>query len=221
VYLFVNFFCKHYYYDYDWNTIQGRIQGSSKCSMDPPPLPFASDRPLKSLDKLLKCYLNLKSVCYPTMRFYNKTVTVTSLYWKPGWKLCCTALIAISASKIIIVIFHRWYWRLSTGSILLGSEYLLYKILNLGLWKLRTRNWSHHVPTTKLTPFMVNKDEWDTKEGPGKSMKNGLDVQRHGKKHLSGWSDIKQRKSCTVGGAIALAIVKLRKSEGIEQAGNY
>jgi len=34
------------------------------------------------------------------------------------------------------------------------------------------------MPTTKLTPFMVSKDEWDTKEGPGKSMKNVLYVLR-------------------------------------------
>jgi len=32
----------------------------------------------------------------------------------------------------------------------------------------------------------VNKDEWDTKEGCGKSMKNALHVQRYGKRHLSG-----------------------------------
>jgi len=36
----------------------------------------------------------------------------------------------------------------------------------------------------------VNKDEWDTKEGRGKSMKNALHVQRYGKRHLSGLSDI-------------------------------
>jgi len=29
---------------------------------------------------------------------------------------------------------------------------------------------------------VVSKDEWDTKEGPGKSMKNTLCIQRHGKK---------------------------------------
>jgi len=34
--LFVNFFCKHYY---DWNTIQGQIQGTSKDSMDFLPVP--------------------------------------------------------------------------------------------------------------------------------------------------------------------------------------
>jgi len=34
-------------------------------------------------------------------------------------------------------------------------------------------NGSH---TTKSTLFMVNKDEWDTKEGTSKSMKNELYV---------------------------------------------
>jgi len=37
-------------------------------------------------------------------------------------------------------------------------------------------NGSHHVPTTKSTLFMMNKDEWDIKEGCGKSMKNALHV---------------------------------------------
>jgi len=31
-------------------------------------------------------------------------------------------------------------------------------------------------PTTKSTLFVVNKGEWDTKEGRGKSMKNALYV---------------------------------------------
>jgi len=48
-------------------------------------------------------------------------------------------------------------------------------------------NGSHHVPTTKSTLFMVNKkDEWDIKEGHGKSMKSALHVQQYGKMHLSG-----------------------------------
>jgi len=38
----------------------------------------------------------------------------------------------------------------------------------------------------KWTLFAVSKDEWDTKEGTGKSMKNALYVQRYGKRHLSG-----------------------------------
>jgi len=32
--------------------------------------------------------------------------------------------------------------------------------------------------------FVVSKDEWDTKEGPGKSMKNALRVQRHCKRDI-------------------------------------
>jgi len=31
-----------------------------------------------------------------------------------------------------------------------------------------------------------SKDEWDTKEGTGKSMKNALHVQWYGKRYLSG-----------------------------------
>jgi len=72
-------------------------------------------------------------------------------------------------------------------------------------------NGSHHVSTTKSTLFVVNKDEWYTKEDRGKSMKNALYVQRYGKRHLLGWSDIEQRKIRPV----ALAIVELRESEGI------
>jgi len=43
-------------------------------------------------------------------------------------------------------------------------------------------NGSNHIPTTKSTLFAVRKDEWDTKEGTGKSMKNALYLQRHGKR---------------------------------------
>jgi len=56
-------------------------------------------------------------------------------------------------------------------------------------------NGSHHMPTTKSTLFEVNKDEWDTNEGHGKSMKNALYVQQYGKRHLSGWSDVEQQKN--------------------------
>jgi len=38
-------------------------------------------------------------------------------------------------------------------------------------------NGSHHMLTTKLKLFTVSKDEWDTKEGTGKSIKNALYVQ--------------------------------------------
>ena len=46
--------------------------------------------------------------------------------------------------------------------------------------------------TAKSTLFAVSKDEWDTKEDTGKSMKNALYVLRFDKRHLSGQSDIEK-----------------------------
>ena len=45
---------------------------------------------------------------------------------------------------------------------------------------------------TKLTSFTVSKDEWNTKEDTGKSMKIALYVLRYAKRHLSGQSDVEQ-----------------------------
>ena len=44
----------------------------------------------------------------------------------------------------------------------------------------------------KSTPFPVSKDEWDTKEDTGKSMKNSLYVLRYAKRHLLGQSNVEQ-----------------------------
>ena len=46
--------------------------------------------------------------------------------------------------------------------------------------------------TAKLIFFAVSKDEWDTKDDTGKSMKNALYILRYVKRHLSARSDIKQ-----------------------------
>ena len=46
--------------------------------------------------------------------------------------------------------------------------------------------------TTKTTLFAVSKDEWDTKEVTGKSMKNALYILRYAKRHLLGRSDVEQ-----------------------------
>ena len=40
--------------------------------------------------------------------------------------------------------------------------------------------------TAKSTLFAASKDEWDTKEDTGKSMKNALYVVWYAKRHLSG-----------------------------------
>ena len=44
----------------------------------------------------------------------------------------------------------------------------------------------------KSTPFPVSKDEWDTKEDIGKSMKNALYVLWYAKRHLLGQSDVER-----------------------------
>ena len=44
----------------------------------------------------------------------------------------------------------------------------------------------------KSTLFAVRKDEWDTKEDTGKSMKKALYVLRYAQRHLLGQSDVEQ-----------------------------
>jgi len=46
--------------------------------------------------------------------------------------------------------------------------------------------------TTKSTLFTISKDEWNTKEGTGKLMKNELYVLQYVKRHLSAKSDVEQ-----------------------------
>jgi len=74
-------------------------------------------------------------------------------------------------------------------------------------------NGSHHVPTTESTLFVVNKDEWYTKEGCAKSMKNALYAC------TVIWQKVplglKWRRTVKKIRSVALAIVELRESEGI------
>ena len=46
--------------------------------------------------------------------------------------------------------------------------------------------------TAKSTLSAVSKDEWDTKEDTGKSMKNALYILWYAKSHLLGQSDVEQ-----------------------------
>ena len=46
--------------------------------------------------------------------------------------------------------------------------------------------------TAKSTLFAVSKDEWDTKEDTGKSMKNALYTLRYAKRHPLSQSDVEQ-----------------------------
>jgi len=54
----------------------------------------------------------------------------------------------------------------------------------LGTISVMLRKPSH--ATTKLTLFTVSKDEWNTKEDSGKSLKNTLKVLQHAKRYHSG-----------------------------------
>ena len=38
----------------------------------------------------------------------------------------------------------------------------------------------------QIDTFAVSKDEWDTKEDAGKSMKNALYILQYAKRHMSG-----------------------------------
>jgi len=74
-------------------------------------------------------------------------------------------------------------------------------------------NGSHHVPTTKSTLFVVNKDEWYTKEGHARSMKNALYGMAKGTSRAEATSNNEKIRPA------ALAIVELHESEG-RQAGS-
>jgi len=68
--------------------------------------------------------------------------------------------------------------------------------------------------TAKSTLFTVSKDEWDTKEDIGKSTKNALYVLRC-VKDISRDEATLNRENIK---PVALAVIKLRWSEGIRQA---
>jgi len=61
----------------------------------------------------------------------------------------------------------------------------------------------------ELALFIVSKDEWDTKEGTGKSKKNVLHVQAKGTSWAEAMSSNEKFKP------IALATVELHQSDGI------
>ena len=63
----------------------------------------------------------------------------------------------------------------------------------------------------KLTLFTVSKDEWDTKEDTGKSMKKALHILRYAKRHILGRSNIKIKP-------LAAAVIKVCLSENFSQS---
>jgi len=74
-------------------------------------------------------------------------------------------------------------------------------------------NRSHYVYVLQNQHFVVSKDEWDTKEGTGKSMKKILYVLRCAK----GTSRDKATSNSKKIKPIALAVIELCLSEGIRK----
>jgi len=58
-------------------------------------------------------------------------------------------------------------------------------------------NGNHHMPTTNQHFFTMSKDNWDTKECTGKSMKNALYAQWYGERHLT-TSNSEKNLSCSL-----------------------
>ena len=67
---------------------------------------------------------------------------------------------------------------------------------------------------SKLTLFAVSKDEWDTKEDAGKSMKNALYILWYAKG--TPWAEVTSNSEKIK--PIVLAVIELRLSEGISQS---
>ena len=68
---------------------------------------------------------------------------------------------------------------------------------------------SHHVLPPKLPLFSVSKDEWDTMEDTGKSMKNAYCGMPKGTSWVEAMSNSEKIKP------VALAVIELRLSEDI------
>jgi len=64
---------------------------------------------------------------------------------------------------------------------------------------------------TKLTSFTISNDEWNAKEDTGKSLKNALHILRYAKSTSQAEATSNSEKIKPV----ALAVIKLRRSEGI------
>jgi len=50
----------------------------------------------------------------------------------------------------------------------------------------------------QIETFAVSKDEWNTKEDTGKSMKNALYVLQYAQRHPFAWSNVEQWKNLSL-----------------------
>jgi len=100
-------------------------------------------------------------VYYHITRFYNKTLTFISFFVKIIGNYVILYWYAISTSKIIMTVLVLETNTGDVGGFLQVQHYwgvnIHCELLNPELWMI---HWSHYVPTTKLTPFVVSKDEY-------------------------------------------------------------
>jgi len=129
---------------------------------------------------------------------YSKSMSVIKVATKKNTMVPCTLVIV-------------WNWGIHCPS-LSAVFNLLHSSTNQELFEKHLRNKSSHYEkygkflitqrkpsraTTKLMFFAVSKDEWNTKEDTGKSLKNAFYILQYAKRHFLGWSDVKQYKNQT------------------------
>jgi len=125
------------------------------------------------------------------------------------------ALLLLVNSTLVYLLFwicydYNWKCRVHAYRIappekmLFGSGNTLYSSTNQKLFEKNFCNQSSHhenywrfllwIEAIMCILFVVSKDEWDTKEGTGKSMKSTFYEHRCLKRHLSGWSEVQYWK---------------------------
>jgi len=135
--------------------------------------------------------------CYTAVRIKNCSKSTSVI------KVATTKNMMVPRSPVIV-----WNWSIHCSS-LSAMFNSLHISTNQELFEKHLCNKSSHYEkygwfllmqrkpsraTNELMLFTVSKDEGNTKEDTGKSLKNALHVLRHAKRHLLGWSDIKQWK---------------------------
>jgi len=125
----------------------------------------------------------LKSTCVIKVATMKKTMVPCTPVIVWNWSIHCPSLSAVFDSLHSSTNQEMFEKHLCNKS----SHYEKY-----GWFLVMQRKPSH--ATIELTLFTVSKDEWNTKEDNGKSLKNALYVLQYAKRHLSGWSNVKQWK---------------------------
>ena len=142
---------------------------------------------------MLRC--QLCSTHYTAVRIKN-CLKSTSETQKKGLRWCRTPqLCKLSSEREVYITFRCWLCSTRHTAVRIKSYSKSTSAIEVATMK-NTDDFHYEgkpsCATTKSTLFAANKDEWDTKEDTGKSMKNALCVLRYARRHLLGRSDIEQ-----------------------------